>query len=177
MTVWLTSLAVFFLITENVQRGHEHYQLPFAVVAAIFFGGAAWPLFDEAWLKRHLGGGRLLLPSYMVIIALLAIASIYSSGAFGIFYQERSGAAERMRQAGRVIDVITDDNDLAIVVDDYGIMSPVLPVFCSPQGMELRTDGCLSGRDRQSAPAGGALLRHLTLAGIEDREARGGSLS
>ena len=134
MTVWLTSLAVFFFITENVQRGHEYYQLPFVVVAAIFFGGAAWPLFDDAWLKRHLGGGRLLLPSYMVIIALLAIASIYSSGAFGIFYQERSGAAERMRQAGRVIDVITDDNDLAIVVDDYGIMSPVLLYFAHLKG-------------------------------------------
>ena len=51
MTVWLTSLTVFFLITESVQRGHEYYQLPFVVVAAIFFGGAAWPLFDEAWLK------------------------------------------------------------------------------------------------------------------------------
>jgi len=134
MTVWLTSLAVFFFITENVQRYHEYYQLPFVVVAAIFFGGAAWPLFDEAWLKRHLGGGRLLLPSYIVIIALLAIASIYSSGAFGIFYQERSGAAERMRQAGRVIDVITDDNDLAIVVDDYGIMSPVLLYFAHLKG-------------------------------------------
>jgi len=132
--VWLTSLAIFFFITENVQRGHEYYQLPFVVVAAIFFGGAAWPLFDEVWLKRHLGVGRLILPSYMVIIALLAIASIYSSGAFGIFYQERSGAAERMRQAGRVIDGITDDNDLAIVVDDYGIMSPVLLYFAHLKG-------------------------------------------
>ena len=135
MTVWLTSLTVFFFITENVQRGHEYYQLPFVVVAAIFFGGAAWPLFDETWLKRHLGGGRLLLPSYMVIIALLGIASIYSSGAIAIFFQPRDGAvAERLRQTGRVIDVITDDNDLAIVVDDYGIMSPILLYFAHLKG-------------------------------------------
>ena len=135
MTVWLTSLTVFFLMTENVQRGHEYYQLPFLVVAAIFFGGAAWPLFDEAWLKRHLGSGRLLLPSYMFMIALLAIASIYSSGALAIFFQPRDGAVlERMRQTGRVIDVITDDNDLAIVVDDYGIMSPILLYFAHLKG-------------------------------------------
>jgi hypothetical protein len=134
MTVWLTSLTVFFFMTGNAQRLHEYYQLPFVVVAAIFFGGAAWPLFDEASLKRHLGGGRLLLLSYMVMLAMLALASIYSSGAIRIFYQERSGAAERMRQAGRVIDVITDDNDLAIVVDDYGIMSPVLLYFAHLKG-------------------------------------------
>ena len=146
------------------------------VVAALFFGGAAWPLFDDAWLKRHLGGGRLLFPSYVVVVVLLGMASIYSSGAIRIFFEPQD-ATVRMRQAGRVIDVITDDNDLAIVVDDYGIMSPILLIFCPPQGMELRTDGHLSGRDRQPAPAGGALLHHHTLAGIEERKARGGSLS
>jgi len=51
-----------------------------------------------------------------------------------VFFQPRDGSAERMRQAGRVIDVITDDNDLAIVVDDYGIMSPVLLYFAHLKG-------------------------------------------
>jgi hypothetical protein len=131
-TVWLASLTVFFLITENVQRGHEYYQLPFVVVAAFFFGGAAWPLFDDDWLKRHLGGSRLLLASYIVTIALLAIAAIYSS-AIGAFYEPRGGS-ELMRRAGRAVDVITDDNDLAIVVDDYGIMSPILLYFAHLKG-------------------------------------------
>ena len=136
MTVWLISLTVFFLMTENVQRGHEYYQLPFLVVAAMFFGGAAWPLFDEAWLKRYLGvGGRLLLPSYIAMIAVLAIASIYSSGGLSIFFEPRDGAvAERLRHTGRAIDVMTDDSDLAIVVDDYGIMSPILLYFAHLKG-------------------------------------------
>jgi 4-amino-4-deoxy-L-arabinose transferase-like glycosyltransferase len=133
MTVWLMSLTAFFFMTANVQRGHEYYQLPFVVVAAMFFGGAAWPLFDDAWLTRHLGGGRWLLPSYAVIIALLAISSIYSSGAIRIFFEPQD-ATERMRQAGRAIDVITDDNDLAVVVDDYGIMSPILLYFAHLKG-------------------------------------------
>jgi len=133
MTVWLASLTVFFFMTANVQRGHEYYQLPFVVVAALFFGGAAWPLFDDAWLKRHLGGGRLLLPSYIVVIALLAISSIYSSGAIRIFFEPQD-PTERMRRAGKAIDVITADNDLAIVVDDYGIMSPILLYFAHLKG-------------------------------------------
>ena len=77
----------------------------------------------------------MLLASYMVTIALLAIASIYSSNAITIFFQPRDVAvAERMRQVGRAIDVITDDNDLAIVVDDYGIMSPILLYFSHLKG-------------------------------------------
>jgi len=133
MTVWLASLTVFFFMTANVQRGHEYYQLPFVVVAAIFFGGAAWPLFDDAWLKRRLGGGRLLLPSYVVAIGVLALSAIYSSGANRIFFEPQD-QSERMRQAGRAIDVITADNDLAIVVDDYGIMSPILLYFAHLKG-------------------------------------------
>ena len=80
MTVWLMSLMVFFFIAGNVQRVHEYYQLPFVVMAAIFFGGAAWPLFDGAWLQA---------PSWRRPIAppvvhghrsrSLAIASIYAA--------------------------------------------------------------------------------------------------
>jgi hypothetical protein len=77
----------------------------------------------------------LLIPSYIAMMALLAIASIYGSGALAIFFQPRDGAvAERLRQTGRVIDVMTDDNDLAIVVDDYGIMSPILLYFAHLKG-------------------------------------------
>jgi len=124
---------VFFLIAGEVHRVHEYYQLPFVIVAAMFFGGAAWPLFDEAWLSRHLGGGRLRLASYAVIVSLLAIASIYSSSVTQIFFLPRDGA-EKMRQAGRVIDVVTDDNSVAVVVDDYGIMSPILLYFAHLKG-------------------------------------------
>ena len=135
VTVWLISLTVFFFMTENVQRGHEYYQLPFVVVGAMFFGGAAWPLFDESWLKRYLRGNPLLLASYMLMIAVLAIASIYGSNALTIFFQPRDvDVAERMRQVGRAVDVITEDNDLAIVVDDYGIMSPILLYFAHLKG-------------------------------------------
>jgi len=133
MTVWLISLTIFFFIAGEVHRVHEYYQLPFVVVAAVFFGGAAWPLFDDVWLTRHVGGGRVRLVPYVVIVSLLAITSIYCSSVTQIFFQARDGA-ERMRQAGRVIDLVTDDNSIAVVVDDYGIMSPILLYFAHLKG-------------------------------------------
>ena len=39
-----------------------------------------------------------------------------------------------MLQAGQAIDAVTADNDLAVVVDDYGIMSPILLYFAHLKG-------------------------------------------
>ncbi len=101
MTVWLISLTIFFFIAGEVHRVHEYYQLPFVIVAAMFFGGAAWPLFDEAWLTRHLGGGRFRLAPYAAIISLLTIASIYCSSVTQIFFQAAGwGGADAPGGAG-----------------------------------------------------------------------------
>ncbi len=133
MTVWLISLTIFFFIAGEVHRVHEYYQIPFVVVAAMFFGAAARPLFDETWLSERLGGGRFRLAKYASIVAVLAIASIYCSSLTQLYFAPRD-MAERMRQAGRIVDVITDDNSVAIVVDDYGIMSPIFLYFAHLKG-------------------------------------------
>jgi len=133
MIVWLISLTVFFFIAGEVHRVHEYYQLPFVIVAAMFFGGAAWPLFDEAWLGRQVGAARFRVAKYATIVALLAIASIYCSSLTVLYFAPRD-MAEKMRQAGRIVDVITDDNAIAVVVDDYGIMSPIFLYFAHLKG-------------------------------------------
>jgi hypothetical protein len=133
MIVWLISLTAFFFIAGEVHRVHEYYQLPFVVVAATFFGGAAWPLFDGVWLSQRLGPDRWRVTKYASIVALLAIASIYCSSLTQVYFAPRD-MAQRMRQAGRIVDVITDDNSVAIVVDDYGIMSPIFLYFAHLKG-------------------------------------------
>jgi 4-amino-4-deoxy-L-arabinose transferase-like glycosyltransferase len=133
MVVWLISLTVFFFIAGEVHRVHEYYQLPFVIVAAMFFGGAAWPLFDAAWLGRQVGAARFRVAKYATIVALLAIASIYCSSLTVLYFAPRE-MAEKMRQAGRIVDVITDDNAIAVVVDDYGIMSPIFLYFAHLKG-------------------------------------------
>jgi len=103
------------------------------VVAAVFFGGAAWPLFDDGWLRSHLGNGATRMARYAIALALLALAGIYCSSVTQTYFAPRD-MAERMRQAGRVIDGATDDNTVTVVVDDYGIMSPILLYFAHLKG-------------------------------------------
>ncbi len=133
MIAWLISLTVFFFIAGEVHRVHEYYQLPFVVVAAIFFGAAAGPLFDDAWLRQHLGGSSLRLVRYAAMVAVMAIVSIYCSSVTQLYFAPRD-MAEKMRQAGRVVDAVTDDNSVAVVVDDYGIMSPIFLYFAHLKG-------------------------------------------
>lgn len=133
MVVWFISLTVFFFIAGEVQRVHEYYQLPFVIVAALFFGGAARPLFEETWLRERLGPNRSRFARYAAILALLALAAIYCSSVTQLYFAPRD-MAEKMRQAGRLVDVITDDNSVAIVVDDYGIMSPIFLYFAHLKG-------------------------------------------
>ncbi len=46
------------------------YQLPFVVIAAIYFGAMAWPMFDGAWTAAHLGDGlRRVVPTAVVLTA------------------------------------------------------------------------------------------------------------
>ena len=66
-------------------------------------------------------------------LTVAAIASFYASGVTEAYFAPR-GMAEKMYQAGQAIDAVTDDNDVAVVVDDYGIMSPILLYFMHLKG-------------------------------------------
>jgi 4-amino-4-deoxy-L-arabinose transferase-like glycosyltransferase len=130
---WLVSMIGFVLIAGEVHRVHEYYQLPFVVMGAVTFGVAARPLFDGDWLRSTVGqGGRGIVASAATVV-VLGLASFYASSVTQAYFAPRGGA-ERMRQAGRAIDAVTADNDLAVVVDDYGIMSPILLYFAHVKG-------------------------------------------
>ena len=90
-------------------------------------------LFDEDWLRERFGGSRLHLARYGFVVSLLALASVYCSSVTQLYFSPRD-MAERMRQAGRIVDVQTDDNSVAVVVDDYGIMSPIFFYFAHLKG-------------------------------------------
>jgi hypothetical protein len=68
-----------------------------------------------------------------VVVALLGLAAFYCSSATQTIFAPRDMAV-RMRQAGDAIDRVTDDNAVAVVVDDYGIMSPILLYFAHLKG-------------------------------------------
>jgi 4-amino-4-deoxy-L-arabinose transferase-like glycosyltransferase len=133
LAVWLASNIVFFFIAGEVHRVHEYYQLPFVVIGAIYFGAAVWPVFDGDWLRAQLGPGWRPVVVAGAVLTIGAVASFYASGVTEAYFAPR-GMAEKMLQAGQAIDAVTGDNDLAVVVDDYGIMSPILLYFAHLKG-------------------------------------------
>ena len=133
LLVWLASNIVFMFIAGEVHRVHEYYQLPFVVIAAVYFGAVAWPLFDQAWLRARFGAGPSGLAAAAATLLVISMVSFYGSSVTQAYFNPR-GMAERMQQAGQAIDRVTTDNDLAIVVDDYGIMSPILLYFAHLKG-------------------------------------------
>jgi 4-amino-4-deoxy-L-arabinose transferase-like glycosyltransferase len=133
LAVWLISNVAFLFIAGEVHRVHEYYQLPFIVIAAIYFGAVAWPVFDGEWLRSQLGGGLRAVVTSAGVLTVAAVASFYASGVTESHFAPR-GMAEKMLQAGQAIDAVTSDNDLAVVVDDYGIMSPILLYFAHLKG-------------------------------------------
>jgi 4-amino-4-deoxy-L-arabinose transferase-like glycosyltransferase len=133
LAVWFASMVVFVLAAGEVHRVHEYYQLPFVVMAAVWFGVAAAPLFDGAWLRRQAGLGSAGVAGVAALVTGLGLFSFYYSGVLDTHFASREMAV-RMADAGRAIDAATRDTDLAIVVDDYGIMSPMLLYFSHLKG-------------------------------------------
>jgi 4-amino-4-deoxy-L-arabinose transferase-like glycosyltransferase len=131
--VWFVSNVVFFFIAGEVHRVHEYYQLPFVVIGAIYFGAVAWPVFDGGWLRSQLGGDLRAVALAAVVLTIAGVSSFYASGVTESHFAPR-GMAQEMLQAGRAIDAATADNDLAVVVDSYGIMSPILLYFAHLKG-------------------------------------------
>jgi len=77
------------------------------------------------------------------------VASFYASGVTESHFAPR-GMAQEMLQAGQAIDAVTADNDLAVVVDSYGIMSPILLYFAHLKGWSF-DPGDLSTLDDPNA--------------------------
>jgi 4-amino-4-deoxy-L-arabinose transferase-like glycosyltransferase len=133
MLAWFASMTVFVLAMGEVHWGHEYYQLPFVVIAAVPFGAAAWPAFDSEWIARRIGPGALRQAVVWLVVAASGCAGFYQSGVLRNFY-EPHGMADRTRVNGLHMNAATRDNTLAIVVDDYGITSPMLLYFAHLKG-------------------------------------------
>ena len=132
LAAWGVSMAVFVFAAGEVHRVHEYYQLPFVVMGAVWFGTVAAPVFDGDWLRARTGS-RWGMRAISAVVVGLGLFSFYYSGVLETHFRPRDMAV-RMREVGTAIDAATRDNDLAIVVDDYGIMSPMLLYFSHLKG-------------------------------------------
>lgn len=133
MLAWFASMLVFLVAMGVANNAHEYYQLPFIPIAAVWFGAAVAPVFDRSWISRHVSPRLAPALGLWAVVALLGWWAFYQSGVMRNFYAPHDMAA-RTRVNGLHMNAATTDDALAVVVDDYGITSPMLLYFAHLKG-------------------------------------------
>jgi Dolichyl-phosphate-mannose-protein mannosyltransferase len=130
---WLAAMIAFILIAAEGNIAHDYYQLPLVVIGAMYFGAVAGPLFDGVWIRARIGAwwGSIAVGT---LVTALAILMFFESGVIRTHFRG-SHLDTRMLIAGQAIDrAIVDRHALLVVVDDYGVTSPVLLYLADRRG-------------------------------------------
>jgi 4-amino-4-deoxy-L-arabinose transferase-like glycosyltransferase len=121
---WLLAMVIFMLATPLVNRWHDYYQLLILPPAALYFGLVAAPLFDGAWLARRGVAGRGLV-QVATVVAVLGVLTFWMSEVLDSHFSLRAGAVEAA-DAGKALSDVVSRDDLAVVIDGFGVNSPML---------------------------------------------------
>lgn len=132
---WLVAMTMFVLVAGFGHLAHDYYQLPLVVIGAMYFGVIAAPLFDGEWLRARIGGGRWRGPvASGVLVTGLSILLFFESGVIRSHFRPARLDLD-MQRAGEAVDqAIPDPDALLIVIDDYGVTSPVLLYLADRRG-------------------------------------------
>jgi len=121
-------------VTAEGNIHHEFHQLPLLPPAALFFGLAAAPAFDGAWL-RDKGGRRIGAIGSAVTLVAIALMSFKYSGVVQNFFRP-----DRLDMipinAGRVMQSAIPEDGLIVTVEyeEYGNNSPILLYWSHRRG-------------------------------------------
>jgi hypothetical protein len=116
--------------------GHDYYQLPLVPIAAIYFAYVAWPAFDADVLRRRVGAGFLPQAAMAVVVGTVGALAFLNSGVLERHFRPQAPDV-RILRAGQAIDRGAEDGTLMVVVDDYGVNSPMLLYFARAKGWSL----------------------------------------
>ena len=136
---WLLAVLAFIMGAGEGHMGHDYYQLPLVPIGALYFAAVAWPAFDADWIGRVVrpgAVGRILVGGVVGIVGLLCF---WQSGVIDRHFRPEN-LDTRLFRAGQEIDGATEDNSLMVVVDDYGVNSPMLLYFAHARGWSLDSD-------------------------------------
>jgi len=136
---WLLAMVVFILAAGEGHMGHDYYQLPLVPICALYFAAVAWPVFDPGWIRRNIGAGLLSIVVTGTAIGALGIACFLQSGVIERHFRP-ANLDLRLWLAAQAIDAAADNNGLMVVVDDYGVNSPMLLYFAHARGWSLDAD-------------------------------------
>jgi 4-amino-4-deoxy-L-arabinose transferase-like glycosyltransferase len=131
---WLGAMACFIFAAGYGHLAHDYYQLPLVIIGAMYFGVVAAPLFDGKWLEVRIGGGWLGPIAGAALVGTLSILLFFESAVIRTHFRPTRLDTD-MLQAGQAVDrAIAERDALLIVVDEYGVTSPVLLYFAERRG-------------------------------------------
>lgn len=131
---WLAAMAAFILVAGEGHIAHDYYQLPLVVIGGMYFAVVAAPLFDGKWIRRRIGAGWWAPAAAAAVVTAMAALMFFESAVIRTHFRP-SRLDTDMRRAGEAIDrAVADSDALLVVVDDYGVTSPVLLYLANKRG-------------------------------------------
>ena len=127
--LWLAALVAFVLVAGEANISHEYYQLPFVPLAGLYFGAAVGPLIDVSRASR----GRARSVALALALTIVGVAGFYYSGVILTHFRP-DNLDLRLLESGRAVERVVPGDALMIVVDDYGVTSPLLLFFAHRKG-------------------------------------------
>lgn len=132
---WLAALTAFILGAGMGHLGHDYYQLPMVPVLALYFAAVAWPVFDPAWVSARVKGMGGQVAVWIAVAAIGALG-FWHSGVIARHFRPEAPDV-RILRAGEAIARAVGPRQVMVVVDDYGVNSPMLLYFAHAKGWSL----------------------------------------
>jgi Dolichyl-phosphate-mannose-protein mannosyltransferase len=136
---WFLAMLMFMLAAGYGQMGHDYYQLPLVAICAFYFGAAARNAFDADWIASAIGPGLRWQVAVAAVLGAVASLAFVNSRVIDRHFRPESPDV-RMLRAGQAIAAAAEDGALIVVVDDYGVNSPMLLYFAHARGWSLDAD-------------------------------------
>lgn len=136
---WLATMMAFVFVAGWGHMGHDYYQLPLVPIFALYFAAVAWPVFDPGWVARNIGRGVVPRLALGALLTGVALTSLWQSGVIERHFRPAT-LDVRIFEAGQTIARALDRDALVVVVDDYGVNSPMLLYFAHVRGWSFSAD-------------------------------------
>jgi 4-amino-4-deoxy-L-arabinose transferase-like glycosyltransferase len=131
---WLLAMGAFILVAGFGHLAHDYYQLPLVPIGAMYFAAVAAPLFDGAWIRERIAAGWWARVAVAILVCSIATLMFFESGIIRTHFRPARLDTEMLRAGEAVHRAVGNPDALLVVVDEYGVTSPVLLYLAKRRG-------------------------------------------